>query len=141
MAYDEYDSERTTAMLARYTMERGKPASELPQGSRQDTRKHTRHCLRPAAELVARFLDAPGDGAWSQFEAEYAAALEQRFTDDPSPFDRLAELASREDVYLGCSCPTKKNPDVWHCHTVLALGFMRRKYPELEVVMPEPVRR
>ena len=39
-------------MLARYTMERGKPASELPSGVRQDTRRHTRHFLRPTKELV-----------------------------------------------------------------------------------------
>jgi hypothetical protein len=39
-------------------------------------------------------------------------------------------------VYLGCSCPSRANPDVQRCHTVLALQFMKKKYPKLRVVLP-----
>ena len=48
-------------MLARYKMYRGNrpPEDPLPAGIRQDTRKHTRHCLRPTEQLVAKFLAAP----------------------------------------------------------------------------------
>jgi hypothetical protein len=49
---------------------------------------------------------------------------------------RPADLANNNDVYLGCSCPTKRNPDVNRCHTVLALRFMKRKYPGLKVEIP-----
>ena len=51
------------------------------------------------------------------------------------PFDGLAR---RPDVYLGCSCPTKTNPDVRRCHTWLALEFIRERCPELDVRFPEP---
>jgi uncharacterized protein YeaO (DUF488 family) len=125
-------------MLARYTMYRGKrpPGVELPRGVRQDTRKHTRHCLRPPAEAVMEYLADPTPEAWSKFEAEYLKCLAARYKADRAPFDELAELASREDVFLGCSCPTKKNPNVNHCHTVPALRFMQRHYPQLEVEFP-----
>lgn len=123
-------------MLARYTMERGRPASELPQGVRQDTRKHTRHCLRPTAELVEHYLSRPTRAAWSEFERDYLEIVEERYRKDRAPFDALAQAAKVTDVYLGCSCPTKKNPDVQHCHTTLALRFMKRRYPQLEVVLP-----
>ena len=42
-------------MLGRYTMHRGKRPDVI--GIRQDTRKHTRHCLRPNPEMVTRLLD------------------------------------------------------------------------------------
>ena len=65
----------TVAVLARYSMVRGVPASSLPQGIRQDTRKHTRHILRPAAEMVQRVLaDADNPMAWRAFEAQYASS-------------------------------------------------------------------
>lgn len=123
-------------MLARYTMKRGKPASELPPGVRQDTRKHTRHCLRPTAELVESYLASPTPEAWVSFERDYLELVERRFQEDRAPFDELARSAGEKDVYLGCSCPTKKNPDVHHCHTVLALRFMKHRYPKLEVLFP-----
>ncbi|MBC8073420.1 MAG: hypothetical protein IAG13_34185 [Deltaproteobacteria bacterium] len=121
-------------MLGRYTMKRGVRAASLPVGLRQDTRKHTRHVLRPSAELVARVL-APDadDGEWQRFATAYRALLEQRFAEDRGPFDALAELARTHDVWLGCSCPTAKNPDVRRCHTALALAFMRAHYPELDI--------
>ena len=124
-------------MLARYTMKRGKPSGGLPHGVRQDTRRHTRHCLRPTAEMVDLYLRDPTDRAWAQFETEYRSVVERRFSDDRSPFDEVAELAMLQDVYLGCSCPTKKNPNVWHCHTVLALRFMQEHYSRLKLVFPE----
>jgi uncharacterized protein DUF488 len=123
-------------MLARYTMHRGRRPDVA--GTRMDTRKHTRHCLRPAAEMVLKFLDGEAWYSWEQFRQEYLQLLDQRFTEDRQPFDALADLARREDVYLGCSCPTKKNPDVYHCHTVLALEFVRERYPDLKVIFPKP---
>ena len=123
-------------MLARYTMERGKPVSGLPRGVRQDTRRHTRHCLRPTAEMVERYLSNPTPKAWAEFERGYLKLIEGRFRESRDPFDELARAARETDVYLGCSCPTKKNPDVRRCHTTLALRFMKRKYPKLKVVLP-----
>ena len=47
-------------MLGRYQIVRGKrsPDDPLPEGSRQDTRKHTRHVLRPNSEQVVAYLAA-----------------------------------------------------------------------------------
>lgn len=121
-------------MLTRYTMKRGVAAAELPPGIRQDTRKHTRHPLRPEKELVARYLEDPSDSAWNEFERSYLAELDKRFVKDRAPYDSLAELAADNDVHLGCNCPTAKNPIAGRCHTYLALEFMSRKYPGLRVV-------
>ena len=125
-------------MLARYTMVRGAPASTLPRGERQDTRKHTRHVLRPSPEIVAAvFASDGGAEAWARYAETYRGLLDERFAADRAPFDRLAKMARWGDVYLGCSCPSSKNPDVRRCHTTLALAFMKEKYPELDVRMPE----
>ncbi len=86
--------------------------------------------------MVKAYLAAPSDDAWTRFARRYRALLDERFRDERAPFDELARLAGEEDVYLGCSCPTKANPDVRHCHTWLALEWMRARYPELEVRMP-----
>lgn len=124
-------------MLARYSMVRGALASSLPIGIRQDTRKHTRHVLRPASAMVAEVLGGARDeAAWSKFAAQYRALLEERFAEDRAPFDRIAALAREDDVLLGCSCPSAMNPDVQRCHTVLALAFMEELYPDLDVRMP-----
>ncbi|MGZ3423599.1 MAG: DUF488 family protein, N3 subclade [Polyangiales bacterium] len=124
-------------MLARYTMVRGAPASELPAGIRQDTRKHTRHVLRPSPEMVEAVLEHASEAkAWRAFATEYRALLAERFAEDRAPFDALAELARNEDVYLGCNCPTAKNPDVKRCHTALALAFMKKHYRDLDVRLP-----
>jgi hypothetical protein len=123
-------------MLTRYQMTRGVPTSALPVGIRQDTRKHTHHVLRPSEEIVARYLDAPSDAAWTRFAKEYHALIARRIAEDSTPFDELADLARTNDVYLGCSCPTKKNPSVRHCHTWLALELFRERYPDLDVRMP-----
>lgn len=124
-------------MLARYSIVRGAPASTLPRGVRQDTRKHTKHVLRPLPEMVDAVLGhADDDAAWRAFAKEYRALLGARFRDDRAAFDAIAARARTEDVYLGCSCPTAKNPDVRRCHTVLALAFMKERYPELDVRMP-----
>lgn len=126
-------------MLSRYKIYRGKrPAVDpRPKGIVQDTRKHTRHCLRPTAELVEQFLTSPTDRAWNAFKTQYLELLESRFREDPAPFQALAALARTEDVYLGCNCPTKKNPNVQHCHTVIALQFMKRRFSDLDVVLPK----
>jgi uncharacterized protein YeaO (DUF488 family) len=114
-----------------------RPASDpLPDGVRKDTRKHTRHCLRPTKEMVERFLADPESYPWREFKQDYLKKLRERFAADRGPFDELASLAAADDVFIGCSCPTKKNPDVSHCHTVLALGFMKKSYPKLVVRFP-----
>lgn len=129
-------------MLARYSIVRGAPASSLPRGIRQDTRKHTRHVLRPSEALVREvFAGAKGSpeaqqAAWARYAAAYRALLEQRFAEDPAAFDRIATFARWHDVYLGCSCPSSKNPDVQRCHTVVALAFMKERYPDLDVRFP-----
>jgi hypothetical protein len=121
-------------------MERGKKLESFPlrarEGTRQDTRKHTRHALRPDAEAVRKYLADPTPVAWKSFEAAYLDAVEARFVFDREPFDPLASLARAGDVFLGCHCPTAANPYVCHCHTVLALRFMKRHYPKLEVESP-----
>jgi uncharacterized protein YeaO (DUF488 family) len=122
-------------MLARYTMHRGKPPDVI--GIRQDTRKHTRHCLRPTPEMVTRLLANDPTYPWDRFREAYQKLIVMRFREDSQPFEVLAELARHESVFLGCSCPTKKNPDVYHCHTVLALQFMHEQYPDLSVVFPK----
>ena len=126
-------------VLARYRIHRGRrpPEDPLPEGIRQDTRKHTRHVLRPEASIVERYLEDPSPDAWDAFREGYLNLLRARFADEPESFRELAALATQEDVYLGCSCPTKKNPDVRRCHTMLALEFFSEQFPELEIVFPE----
>jgi hypothetical protein len=82
-------------------------------------------------------MDDPGEENWRRFESEYREFLTQRFAGDRVPFDRLAAVAREKDVYLGCNCPTKRNPDVRRCHTLPALRFMKAKYPDLVVVFPQ----
>ncbi len=121
-------------MLSRYTMYRRRPkdAGPLPEGIRKDTRYSTRHILRPTREIVEAYLAEPTDSAWEEFRAAYLTLLEERFRADQTPFDELATLASKQNVYLGCNCPTKKNPIVGRCHTYLALEFMQKHYPQLK---------
>jgi uncharacterized protein YeaO (DUF488 family) len=125
-------------MLARYRIVRGRRGADdpLPDGVRQDTRKHTRHVLRPSVELVEALLEDPSAASFARFERAYRALLEQRFHDERKRFDELASLARRENLYLGCNCPTARQPDVRRCHTRLALAFLRDRYPDLEVQMP-----
>jgi uncharacterized protein YeaO (DUF488 family) len=124
-------------MLARYSMVRGAKASTLPRGVRQDARKHTHHVLRPTAAMVETVLARNDERAWRTFAREYRALLDERFSTERARFDALAELARREDVYLGCSCPSRANPDVARCHTTLALAYMKRRYPDLDVRLPD----
>jgi hypothetical protein len=126
-------------VLGRYRMVRGRrPADEpLPEGVRQDTRKHTRHVLRPEAAAVEALLAELSEDAWQAFAASYRALLEARAERAPEALDELARLAREVDLWLGCSCPTARNPDVRRCHTVLALEFMSRRYPDLEVRWPD----
>jgi hypothetical protein len=88
--------------------------------------------------MVRKFLSSQASYPWERFEQDYFQVLESRFREDRTPFDKLAELASHQDVYIGCSCPTEKNPDVYHCHTLLALRFMQQHYPGLKVLFPAP---
>jgi len=126
-------------MLARYRIVRGARAADdpLPDGVRQDTRKHTQHVLRPTAELVEGLLEDASDAAFSRFAEAYRSLLVQRFSSERARFDELAELGRTHDVYLGCNCPTARQPDVGRCHTVLALAFLRERYPGLDVRLPD----
>src|SRR5688572_20075634 len=99
-------------MLARYRIARGAraPDDPLPDGIRQDTRKHTRHVLRPTSALVLALLDDSSVEAFARFERGYRALLEQRLATERPRFDELAELARNNHVYLGCNCPTQRQP-------------------------------
>jgi len=126
-------------MLAQYKICRGRRdyAVPLPTGIRQDTRWRCRkHPPHPDEALVKVNLAAPSDQAWHALRAAYWKELELRFGEDRTPFDDLAKLASENDVFIGCSCPTKTNPRVDRCHTFVALEFMRSKYPALKVELP-----
>jgi len=127
-------------MLARYHIERGRALADMPkavrEGHREDTRKHTRHCLRPTPELVASVDAESPKSVWADYARDYEALLEHRFAQDRRPFDALHERAKHADVYIGCSCPSAKNPDVQRCHTVAALKFMKARYRDLRVVLP-----
>jgi hypothetical protein len=122
-------------MLARYRIVRGaRPPNEpLPEGVRQDTRKHTAHVVRPTAPLVERLLADPSAESFAAFRAGYLALLEQRFERERDRFEKLAQLARAGDVFLGCNCPSARQPDVRRCHTALALEFFARNYPDLIV--------
>lgn len=131
-------------MLGRYTIRRGAPIDALPSrvrsGTRVDTRKHTRHCLRPTAAMVTAMLGATPaarQAAFADFERDYLELLAARNAADPAPFDALRDAALGGDVFLGCNCPTRAQPDVRNCHTVLALRFLAARYPELDVETPE----
>jgi uncharacterized protein YeaO (DUF488 family) len=128
-------------MLSRYKIYRGaRPKSDpKPKGVCQDARwRCVRHPLHPPQNLVEKYLAAPGEEAWRAFRRAYMAELERRLKSDRAPFDKLAALATSGDLYIGCSCPTKANPRVDHCHTFVALEFMKKKYPRLSVILPEP---
>lgn len=86
--------------------------------------------------MASAFLAAGTDAAWKRFAAAYRSLIEQRFREDRRPFDELAALATTEDVFIGCSCPTEKNPRVDRCHTYLALQFMKAKYRKLRIRLP-----
>jgi hypothetical protein len=126
-------------MLARYKipyMQKLSADDPAAKGKRIDTRKHTKHFFRPEPQMVQTYLAAPSAAAWEHFKREYLALLQSRFEGDKELFDELYLEAMQSNVFLGCSCPTKKNPDVQRCHTVLALQFMSERYPDLQVVIP-----
>ncbi len=102
-----------------------------------DTRKHTRHVLRPEATLVDAFLkDAADDDRWNAFKRGYQALLSRRYAADAAAFEALAAQARDGDVHLGCACPTKRQANVHRCHTVLALHFMQQHFADLDVRFP-----
>jgi hypothetical protein len=125
-------------VLGRYRIVRGKrdPGDPLPDGERIDTRKHTRHFLRPETATVMALIAEPSAANFHRFARAYEATIARRFAADRRPFDALAARAQEGDVFLGCNCPTAWNPDVRRCHTTLALGFMKKKYPGLKVKLP-----
>ena len=109
-------------MLARYRIIRGKrlPSDPLADGKRQDTKwRRRKHPLRATEAAVKRYLASPGEKAWRELRQAY-----------------LAELARKQDVFIGCSCPTKANPRLDRCHTWLALEFMKRKHAKRHVSFP-----
>lgn len=126
-------------MLSRYKIRRGKDAQahRPPEGVRHDIRKHTGHVLSPEPHMVERYLADPSDRQWDEFAGAYRRLLEARFALDAGPFDALATKARDRNVYLGCSCPTARNPRVDRCHTWVALQFMDTHYPVLDVMYPD----
>lgn len=127
-------------VLSRYRIIRGKrpPGEPLPSGHRMDVRKHVHHPLSPDPAMVERMLAKPGDPERAaRFARDYNALLAARFAADRQPFEAIADEARAGDVYLGCSCPTRRQPDVSHCHTVLALKFFAARFPDLDVRIPE----
>lgn len=130
-------------MLARYKiyMHQARPDDDpLPDGVRIDIRKHRNHVLSPTINIVQVYLKDPTLRAWGFYVLTYNLLLIRRYKSHRQEFDELAQLATDEDVYLGCNCPTIKNPDVHRCHTVVALRFMETTYRELKVRFPERVR-
>jgi hypothetical protein len=126
-------------MLARYQMLRGKrpPDNPLPDGVRIDVRKHTAHVLAPEPNMVDALLVDPEDPKRvERFRKAYLALLEHRYERDHAPFDDLARQAKGRDVFIGCSCPTRRQPEVGRCHTVLALRIMADRYSGLDVRLP-----
>jgi hypothetical protein len=117
----------------------GRPAGDpLPVGTRIDIRKHTKHVLAPRPEDVEALLENPtASASLKRFREAYRHLIAERYREDQIPFNSLAEIARAGDVYLGCSCPTKRQTNVAHCHTVLALRFMQKHYPDLDVRFPE----
>ena len=89
--------------------------------------------------MVERLLSSPSAQGYDQFRRAYLKLLGERFVTQRTAFDDLARCAMQADVYLGCNCPTRKQPQLAHCHTVLALGFMKEAYPELSIVFPVEV--
>lgn len=125
-------------MFARYKIYRGKRPDDDPKpgGICKDIRKHVKHVLAPTKPMVEKYFKNPGDKAWDKLKKEYLALLTERLKDRREEFDELAELVINNDVFLGCNCPTRKNPDVNRCHTVLALEFMKQEYPKLKIEFP-----
>ena len=97
------------------------------------TTHRTSHCLRPTAKIVNEYLKHVSEAAWSKYTKQYLPIVQARFEKDRRPFDKLAAMATARDVFLGCYCPTEKNPHPEHCHTYLALLFMKEKYPDLKI--------
>ncbi|MBI4603154.1 MAG: hypothetical protein HY721_14440 [Planctomycetes bacterium] len=124
-------------MLRRYQIPpmygRFPPDHPALNGIRQKTTFKTQHCLRPTKDLVDEYLAHVTEAAWRKYERLYFRILEARFLESREPFDKLAAVAGVKDLFLGCYCPTETNPDPDHCHTFLAVRFMKEKYPELEV--------
>jgi uncharacterized protein YeaO (DUF488 family) len=116
---------------------RPKDAPPLPDGIRKDTRYSTKHVLRPTKEIVEAYLFDPTEAAWKSFRNAYLELLKERLRIDRTLFDELAAMATENDVYLGCSCPTQKNPIAGRCHTYLALDFMQNNYPSLKIEQPK----
>ena len=94
-------------------------------------------CASPSAGLGPGQVPAPGSLEGVRIATELpnlADLLAARLADDPAPFEDLARLAREGDLYLGCSCPTKKNPDPARCHSVLAVRFMGEQFADLSGV-------
>jgi len=108
----------------------------LPQGIRISTLHKTEHCFAQTKEIVQVYLEKPTSENWDIYVKKYIALLEHRFIERRKEFEEIADLAMNNNVFIGCYCPTKKNPDVYRCHTVLALKFMKDKYPDLIVKLP-----
>lgn len=130
-------------MLTRYKIYRGKRPEDdpKPDGICKDIRKHVKHVLAPTRPMVEAYFKDPSDKSWTSLKKDYLELLNNRFKGQKDKFDELAKLATENDVFIGCNCPTQKNPDINRCHTVLALEFMKERYPDLMIEFPVNYRR
>lgn len=120
-------------MLGRFQIKR-KVAFPRASGSVfKDSRKHTSHVFAPAKELVISYLRNPTLESWQTFQREYIRILRERLLSMPEKFEGIHRHAESGNYYIGCNCPTRTNPFLCRCHTVLALEFMKETYPDLEV--------
>jgi hypothetical protein len=120
-------------MLGRFQLKRGVAYPKAKGAQFKDTRKHTSHVLAPPTPLVKAYFQSPTLEAWQKFQTGYLQALRERFRKTPERFEELRELATSGDYYLGCNCPTTKNPFPCRCHTIVAIEFLKELYPDLEV--------
>lgn len=121
-------------MLSRFQIKRGVNYPRVPGALFKDTRKHVKaHVLAPTKDMVTRYLSQPTLDTWQWFQREYLLELQKRADERPEEFEELRRLAQTGDYYLGCSCPTPRNPLPCRCHTIVALEFMKERYPDLNV--------
>jgi len=131
--FPERDASRWPVVLARYQIVRGKrpEGNPLPEGVRVDIRKHTKHFLRPTRQRRG-VPERPGRRAFRQFSARYDPTCRPVSPKNGARSTPCGTGRKRRRLPR-MHCPTRTNPEVTRCHTVLALGFMKRKYPRLPI--------
>ncbi|MBK7092877.1 MAG: hypothetical protein IPH59_14355 [bacterium] len=127
-------------MLARYQIpprfHKIPPGDPALKGTRLDTRKNHNYVFCPTPEMVEAYFNDMTPKGWKLFTKNYRRLLQERFETRREEFDKWATVAAESDLFLGCSCPTERNPNLEQCHTWLALEFMQKKYPKLKIEFP-----